>query len=365
MEQMLKDLGTETQKLTPLSQGYFNIHLTHSHDMKRLLASFPIIFLSDTFLFDVSDSFTMTNIDPEQLKIYYQKYFPSKQFQRWLHQNLSHREFSMTLSGSDGKDIYARFQSYNTIMDLKKDLTERTPIKIDIGAIYNIKPKERKTIDGSQFVPLRRELVFDIDMNDYDSIRTCCKETNICKLCWGFMTCAIQVIDTQLRFDFGFKNIMWVFSGRRGVHCWVCDDRAMKLSKEERAAIVNYMSYKGDALTGQKLHPSLEMALQPCSLLFSSILLDQMGILDTQVGWEKFLALLTDRNLQKELEALFPTLTSGRERWETLKKKAKEGVLKDIIYKCTYPRLDTHVSTGLNHLLKSPFSIHPSTGLPY
>lgn len=81
-------------------------------------------------------------------------------------------------------DIYIRFNSFNTWEEFKAEVMKLCPSKIDIGAVYtakvciywfNLQPRDRKSLLANVFQPAEKELVFDIDVTDYDDIRTCCQ----------------------------------------------------------------------------------------------------------------------------------------------------------------------------------------------
>jgi DNA primase small subunit len=153
----------------------------------------------------------------------------------------SRREFSMTIEPSPGDEIYIRYQSFANQKELTDAILKRRPVKIDLGAIFSHPPKDHKSVPKSAFGPVQRELVFDIDLTDYDSVRACgCAGAAICHKCWEFMKMAVSVLDEGLRDDFGFRHVAWFYSGRRGVHCWVCDENARELTDAGRSAVASY-----------------------------------------------------------------------------------------------------------------------------
>jgi DNA primase small subunit len=183
---------------------------------------------------------------PELLQMYYSRLFPFSFLHQWLSygkntQVFSRREFSFTIEPTPGSEIYIRYQSFAGQEELAQAILKRRPCKIDIGAVFSHPPKDHNAIQAGNFTPVQRELVFDIDLTDYDEVRKCgCSGAKICNICWGFMKMAVKVMDEGLREDFGFKHIGWFYSGRRGVHCWVCDESARELTDEGRSAVGAY-----------------------------------------------------------------------------------------------------------------------------
>lgn len=132
------------------------------------------------------------------LKEYYTNFFPCEDLFHFLQIDpfeSSNREFSFTLTN----DAYLRYKSYKNTESLKGDLIELIPSKIDIGAIYSYDPSFKKS-DGAMEINIQyRELVLDIDISDYDDVRGCCKEKEICSSCWKLLVFAVNFISTILK----------------------------------------------------------------------------------------------------------------------------------------------------------------------
>lgn len=280
---------------------------------------------------------------------------------------------------------YQRYNSYNSQEDFKKSVIEANPTRFEVGAVYSVNPKERKNLPKNAMKPLAKELVFDIDLTDYDEIRTCCSGTDICKKCWKFIKVATKIIDTALREDFGFEHLIWVFSGRRGAHCWISDKRARELDETVRRSIVEYLDVLGSKqlkMGKQSLnlkrpfHPHVERSFDLMKHDFVEIILeDQDPWREDQEQIKELLSFIPEKSLQEELTKLWTDKpSSSKQKWEDINSVARKlyknqaqlnqlnEAKKDIIIYYLYPRLDIEVSKQLIHLLKSPFCIHPSTG---
>ncbi|KAJ8684582.1 hypothetical protein QAD02_020374 [Eretmocerus hayati] len=313
------------------------------------------------------------------LPLYYSRLFPFVDYYRWLSYGEVHtftrREFSFTLQD----DIYIRYQSFSSINDLKNEIRRLNPHKIDIGAVYNVVPSSKRR--EVKFNPIQRELVIDIDMTDYDELRICCTGAGICGKCWRYMVLAVKILDCALRDDFGFEHILWVFSGRRGVHCWVCDKKARFLSQNARKAVAHYLQLisggefqKKKVKIAKKIHPSVRRAVSYIEPLFTCLCVKDQDMLGTEDRIVKFLGLLTE-DLKFEVKALFDKYSSSVQRWRAFTTFFKEQIqagnkkwrrnqflIEEIMLQYAYPRLDINVTKGMNHLLKSPFCAHPKTG---
>ncbi|KAK7428731.1 p48 polypeptide of DNA primase [Neonectria magnoliae] len=328
------------------------------------------------------DKTAMGASDPEVMRSFYQRLFPWRYLFQWLNHSptptndFANREFALTLQN----DAYLRYQSFTTADLLRKDVLRLMPSRFEIGPVYSANPRDRKTV---KIKPLAKELCFDIDLTDYDDIRTCCTKANICIKCWQFMTMAIKVVDAALREDFGFKHIMWVYSGRRGAHAWVCDKRVRSMDDQKRRAIAGYLEVvKGGAQSGKKvnlwrpLHPHLSRSLDILKDHFQDDVLAEQDPWASSEQAEKLLQLLPDRVLNESLRKKWDAAPgrSSASKWADIDAVAKTGASKnldtkalreakqDIVLEYTYPRLDIEVSKKLNHLLKSPFVVHPGTG---
>ena len=324
--------------------------------------------------------------EPDTLRQFYQRLFPFRPLFQWLNhsatpqQDFQNREFAFVLPN----DAYIRYQSFASADLFRNQCLQMTPVRFEIGPQYSINPRDRKTLrKAGSFRPVMKELVFDIDMTDYDPIRTCCTGANICHKCWQFIIMAVKVVDAALREDFGFQHILWVYSGRRGAHAWISDKRAREMDDTKRKSVAGYLELLRGSEHGKKglslrrpLHPHIDRSLKILNPYFQNEVLADQDPWESTERAQKLLDLLPDKSLTSALQKKWDSAPerSSNQKWADIDTAAEAGNLstmsakqlveakQDIRLEYTHPRLDAEVSKKLNHLLKSPFVVHPGTG---
>ncbi|KAG6852322.1 hypothetical protein H0H87_010298, partial [Tephrocybe sp. NHM501043] len=209
-------------------------------------------------------------------------------------------------------------------------------------------------------------------------------------------------LDAAIREQFGYEDLLWVYSGRRGIHLWISDKEAMELTDDQRKAVVDWMTVvQSGKESGKKLNvhfgsrslpPPLQMGVDILKEVFSDLILSDQNLFASQEGYELLLEQIPDLHTVSELRAKWvgEPGRSSEAKWQDFKKEVEAyekgssqrvcrfcnlfynlmnvpqnnllAAMEDIILFYTYPRIDAEVSKHRNHLLKAPFCIHPKTG---
>jgi len=102
----------------------------------------------------------------------------------------------------------------------------------------------RRVCDGDLSVTQwRKELVIDIDITDFVRFCQCDGMKRFCTTCWAHIEGSYLFLRHFLITVYGYReeNILWVFSGCKGVHCLVNSSLALTLSEEQRKTLHSWL----------------------------------------------------------------------------------------------------------------------------
>jgi DNA primase catalytic subunit len=159
-------------------------------------------------------------------------------------------ELSPRWDKPDGQVAMARNVTFYTSEELIEYCQSKLPNLIQLGGVlpdfqfYNDRVKRNREmckVVGTAYGPL----VLDFDLCDYDRSNVCqCGDAKICcDVCFKiFGMSTIRIVHYLLEKVWGMTRIFDVFSGKKGIHIWICCERAVQMSTEQRHAFIKKLN---------------------------------------------------------------------------------------------------------------------------
>ena len=256
--------------------------------------------------------------------------------------------------------------------ELHHYMVSKKPDSVHLGSVMSFCPGLEDFSSIHQ--PYGRELIFDVDAKDYARIRNCiCKETQMCDTCWPFMVTAIHAMDFILRNYFNYFHLMWIFSGRRGIHCWVLDTDAAYLTDPMREGILAlFQRFQNAWRTDEPFLDRFEPLLDRLCFEVLYPRLEKMASND-QINLASAEALtVVGSSLPPEESAILTNLVkasnlNNKQRWDMILYRLNNSVYRTqlgrIICGLVSPRLDSNVTPKTYHLIRCPMTIHHESNL--
>lgn len=236
---------------------------------------------------------------------------------------LSQCEFSPRWEMKGGKTAMARCHTFETVEQLVEYCQEKVPDTLQFGGIvptFALVDNDKEA--GMSKMKRNRDMctdvatgygpiVLDFDMNDYDreGICGCLKQKKVCNKCFRILgQSTLDIVHFLLEQVFGFTDIFDVFSGKRGIHIWICCDRAVEMTKDERQTFIDRL----------------------CSPLLNEGIMEDI--------YQHFL---------KPMAEEYPTIFTQQD--------------KQTLVKRLYPKFDAGVTSDPCHLKKLPLLPHQDT----
>jgi DNA primase small subunit len=264
-----------------------------------------------------------------------------------------------------------RWQALGISVDeFRRVVLEHRADRVDVGGVFSHALQHRQRAEHAKiFEVVGRELVFDLDLSDYGDVRGCnsaeCmssdKSKAICAACWSAMTASSLLLHRWLTTIGGFSNIVWAFSGRRGLHATVLDRNTNDSdpwywdgeSRDHFVQFVQSCERSWATLTRYLLEvfTNIRLRRQPSLLFTCEKTFLEVECCPNTIDRERAIRLLDQHKAKKTIDEV---------AWRDFSKK-NPGIALRTAWKFCGPRLDAGVTRNMMHTLKVFFSVHPAT----